>query len=388
MTGEGSPAVMPDVPASLPVLPRYGESTLADLGASVLWSLGAGGEPGPVALPAADRVCLLVVDGLGWELLREHPAAAPFLSELGVAGRVLMAGFPATTATSLASLGTGRPPGQHGVLGYQVAVPGEGRLLNALHWDARVDPVAWQPGPTIFERAVAAGIAAFRVGHASLRKTGLSTAALRGAQYGRADTFGGLVGQAEAVLRARDRALVMVYHDGLDATGHVFGPSSDAWRYHLGHVDILAEQLAGVLPAGTVFHVTADHGMVDVPEADRVDVDAVAELRAGVALLGGEPRARHVYAVPGAAGDVLAAWREVLGHRAWVASREEAVADGWFGPVDGWLLPRIGDVVAAPAGPWAIVATQAEPREFPLIGMHGSLTSGDQLVPLLTLLPV
>jgi hypothetical protein len=388
MTGEGSPAVMPDVPASLPVLPRYGESTLADLGSSVLWSLGAGGEPGPVALPAADRVCLLVVDGLGWELLREHPAAAPFLSELGVAGRVLMAGFPATTATSLASLGTGRPPGQHGVLGYQVAVPGEGRLLNALHWDARVDPVAWQPGPTIFERAVAAGIGAFRVGHSAFRKTGLFVATMRGAEYVSANTFGALVAQAGAALRRCDRALVVVYHGELDATGHAFGCGSDAWRYHLGHVDKLAEQLAGVLPAGTVLHVTADHGMVDVPAGDRVDVDAVAELRAGVALLGGEPRARHVYAVPGAAGDVLAAWREVLGHRAWVASREEAVADGWFGPVDPWLAPRIGDVVAAPAGPWAIVATQAEPREFPLIGMHGSLTSADQLVPLLTLLPV
>jgi hypothetical protein len=328
---------------------------------------------------------VLVVDGLGWELLREHPAAAPFLSELGVAGRALMAGFPATTATSLASLGTGRPPGQHGVLGYQVVVPGEGRLLNALHWDARVDPVAWQPGSTIFERAVAAGIGAFRVGHSSLRKTGLSAAVLRGAQYRRADTFGALAGQAEAALRARDRALVMVYHGELDATGHAFGCASDAWRYHLGHVDKLAEQLAGALPPGTVLYVTADHGMVDVGEQDRVDVDAMPELRAGVALLGGEPRARHVYAVPGAAGDVLAAWREVLGHRAWVASREEAVADGWFGPVEPWLAPRIGDVVAAPAGPWAIVATTTEPRDVPLIGMHGSLTAADQMVPLLTL---
>ena len=36
----------------------------------------------------------------------------------------LTAGFPATTATSLGSLGTGRPPGQHGMLGYQVAIPG------------------------------------------------------------------------------------------------------------------------------------------------------------------------------------------------------------------------------------------------------------------------
>jgi Type I phosphodiesterase / nucleotide pyrophosphatase len=385
MTGEGSPAVMPDVPASLPALPRYGESSLADLASSVLWSVGAGGEPGPLALPAADRVCVLVVDGLGWELLREHPAAAPFLSELGVAGRALMAGFPATTATSLASLGTGRPPGGHGVLGYQVAVPGEGRLLNALHWDSRVDPVAWQPGPTIFERAVAAGVGAFRVGHSAFRKTGLFVATMRGADYVSANTFGALVAQTAAALRRCDRALVMVYHGELDATGHAFGCGSDAWRYHLGHVDKLAEQLAGVLPAGTVLHVTADHGMVDVPEQDRVDVDAVAELRAGVALLGGEPRARHVYAVPGAAGDVLAAWREVLGHRAWVASREEAVADGWFGPVDPWLAPRIGDVVAAPTGSWAIVATQAEPNLSRLRGMHGSLTTADQLVPLLTL---
>jgi hypothetical protein len=52
--------------------------------------------------------------------------------------------------------------------------------------------------------------------------------------------------------------------------------------------------------------------------------------------------------------------------------------------VDSWLEPRIGDVVAAPAGPWAIVATQAERRESRLIGMHGSLTPADQLVPLLT----
>ena len=41
-------------------------------------------------------------------------------------------------------------------------------------------------------------------------------------------------------------------------------------------------------------------------------------------------------------------------------------------------------MVAAPAGPWAVVATKAEPRESALIGMHGSVTSADQLVPLLT----
>jgi hypothetical protein len=379
--------MLTDLPASLPALPGYGENSLADLGASLLAALGLVREANPLRLRAADRVCVLVVDGLGWELLREHQAAAPFLSELAVSGRPLTAGFPAMTATSLTSLGTGTPPGQHGVLGYLVAVPGEGRLLNTLRWDSRVDPVSWQPGPTIFERAAAAGIAGFHVAHPAVLRTGLSAAALRGAEGVAAGTLGALAAQAAAVLRRSDRALAFVYHGQLDSTGHVFGCSSDAWRYHLGQVDRLAEQLAGALPPGTALYVTADHGMVDVPPQDRTDADAVPGLRDGVALLGGDARSRHVYAEPGAAADVLAAWREVLGHRAWVVSRDEAIAEGWFGPVVPRVVPRIGDVVAASTATSAIVATRAEPLESALIGMHGSLTLAEQAVPLLTLLP-
>jgi hypothetical protein len=379
--------MLTDLPASLPALPGYGENSLADLGASLLAALGLVREANPLRLPAADRVCVLVVDGLGWELLREHQAAAPFLSELAVSGRPLTAGFPAMTATSLTSLGTGTPPGQHGVLGYLVAVPGEGRLLNTLRWDSRVDPVSWQPGPTIFERAAAAGIAGFHVAHPAVLRTGLSAAALRGAEGVAAGTLGALAAQAAAVLRRSDRALAFVYHGQLDSTGHVFGCSSDAWRYHLGQVDRLAEHLAGALPPGTALYVTADHGMVDVPPQDRTDADAVPGLRDGVALLGGDARSRHVYAEPGAAADVLAAWREVLGHRAWVVSRDEAIAEGWFGPVVPRVVPRIGDVVAASTATSAIVATRAEPLESALIGMHGSLTLAEQAVPLLTLLP-
>jgi hypothetical protein len=371
---------MADQPAIPPTLPRYGENSLADLASSLLASLGAD-DPNPLGVQPADRACLLIVDGLGWELLRDHQAAAPFLSELATNARPLAAGFPATTVTSLTSLGTGRPPGQHGMLGYQVAVPGQGKLLNALRWDRGVDPAKWQPGSTIFERAVTAGIAAYRVAPAKLRLTGLAVASMRGADYRGADSLGALVAQAAAALKESDRALVTAYYGALDATGHVFGAASDAWRYQLGHVDKLAEQLASALPQAAVLHITADHGMVDIAPQDRIDVDAIAELRDGVALLGGEPRARHIYAKPGAAAAVLAAWREILGARAWVASRDEAIAAGWFGEVAGHLAARIGDVVAAPAGPWAIVATKAEPRESALIGMHGSLTTADQMVP-------
>ena len=367
-----------------PLLPGYGRSTLADLSRSVLASIGVPGEDNALGLPSARRACLLVVDGLGWDLLRAHRAAAPFLAGLAETGCWLAAGFPSTTVTSLGSLGTGRPPGQHGLLGYQVRVPATGQLLNALRWDKAVDPGAWQPGTTIFERAAAAGVGAFRVAAGAFRQTGLSVAAMRGADYYPADTLGALVASSAAALASAARAFVMVYTGDLDATGHAWGCTSAAWGFQLAHVDRLAEQLAGVLPAGTALYITADHGMTDVPPAERVDADLIPELRHGVALLGGEPRARHVYATPGATADVLAAWQATLGDRAWTVSREEAIDAGWFGPVDPAVADRIGDVVAAARGPSAVVATTAEPRESRLVGMHGSLTAADQRVPLLT----
>src|SRR5260370_30424398 len=171
----------------------------------------------------------------------------------------LTAGFPATTVTSLGSLGTGRPPGQQGMLGYKVAVPGSGgvtpKLLNALKWDASVDPLTWQPGSTIFERAARSGIKAMRVAPGDLNGTGLSTATMRGGQYLVANTLGALVSRAAAGLAGDAPALAMVYYADLDATGHTLGCTSAAWMYQLAYVGKLAEQLASALPRGTVLHI-------------------------------------------------------------------------------------------------------------------------------------
>jgi hypothetical protein len=115
-----------------------------------------------------------------------------------------------------------------------------------------------------------------------------------------------------------------------------------------------------------------------------VDVDDHPPLLEGVQAIGGEARARHVYAEDGATADVLAAWRAMLGDLAWVVPREEAIAAGWFGArvADG-VRPRIGDVVAAARGSAAMVRRTVEPIESALVGHHGSLTAAEQRVPLL-----
>ncbi|MFJ7526334.1 alkaline phosphatase family protein [Streptomyces griseus] len=382
------------VPLSLDTapVPEYGSGSLADL----LPTLVAGQEvPGFTAampeLTPADRNCVFLIDGLGWEQIKAHPDEAPFLHSLlptsrGGTGRPLTAGFPSTTATSLASVGTGLPPGEHGLPGYTARNPETGELMNQLRWKPWTAPKVWQPYPTVFQLADAAGVHTAQVSAPTFEQTPLTKVALSGGSF-----LGRLSGEdrmdvAAQRLAAGDRSLVYTYYSEVDGKGHRFGTDSDAWRGQLMYVDGLARRLAEQLPPRSALYITADHGMIDIPfdEQSRIDFDEDWELSAGVALLGGEGRARHVYAVPGARADVLAVWREVLGEQFWVASRDEAIAAGWFGPtVDERVYGRIGDVVAAAHDDVIITASVNEPHESAMAGVHGSLTPVEQLVPLL-----
>ncbi|MFD5141708.1 alkaline phosphatase family protein [Streptomyces sp. NPDC058401] len=379
--------------AGAPV-PHYGTGSLADLLPTLVAGQGVPGFEASIAeLSPADRNCVFLVDGMGWEQIKAHPDEAPYLTSLlsssrGGTGRPITAGFPATTATSLASVGTGLPPARHGLPGYTVRNPATGELMNQLRWHPWTSPKPWQPYPTVFQQADAAGVATAQVSSPAFQTTPLTKVALSGGTF-----LGRMTGEermdlAAERLAAGDRSLVYTYYSELDGAGHRHGVDSDAWRGQLMYVDRLVQRLAEQLPPRTALYVTADHGMVDVPfdEDSRIDYDDDWELGAGVALLGGEGRARHVYAVPGAEADVLTVWREVLGDRFWVASRAEALELGWFGApgeCDERVLGRIGDVIAAAQADVAITASRAEPNESALAGMHGSMTPAEQLVPLL-----
>ncbi|MED7922600.1 alkaline phosphatase family protein [Nonomuraea sp. LP-02] len=373
------------------LLPGYGGGSLADLPGALLAALGvpesARHENAGLTLAPADSVCLFLVDGLGADLLRAHPEAAPFLSSL--TARTLTAGFPATTVTSLCSLGTGMTPGEHGMLGLTLAVPGTGQLFNCLRWSLpgglSMDPEQWQPAKTVYQRAAEAGVRPSYVAPAEFEGTGLTRAVYRGVRYLAADTVDERIARVHEAMR-EPHAHVTVYYGDLDAAGHMVGWGSDEWLRQLAVVDDMAARLAEGLPPGSALYVTADHGMVNATE--KVDAEQVPELMEGVALLGGEARARHVYTEPGAARHVLEAWAETFHGKAWVVSRQEAVDSGWFGPrVREEWLERIGDVVAVPHDGLAIIAPSRHPVEALFTGYHGSMTAAEQNVPLLEVRP-
>ncbi|GGF32638.1 alkaline phosphatase family protein [Marmoricola endophyticus] len=376
------------------LVPSYGSRTLADVLPAVGAALGvdAGYPPVELALPDAPAYVVLLVDGMGAELIRSHRDHAPYLhAMLTRAGDdgLGTCGVPSTTATSLTSLGTGLPPGAHGVVGFTSRIPeGQGpkpgTLLNALQWNPdKLEPERWQPHETAFDRLGRAGVVTSVVSKREYAGSGLTRSAQRGASYVGADHVGERVAAAVAG-SSYSPSLTYVYDNELDWTGHRFGVDSPAWRQQLISIDAQVEQLREALPPAVRLLVTADHGMVDAtgPE-DRVDVDEVEGLRDGVALLGGEARLRHVYVAPGAAEDVRETWAAQLGHRATVLLREDAVARGWFGAVEDRVLPRLGDVVVAATGSVGLFSSVDFSYETRLVGLHGSLTPTEMRVPLL-----
>ncbi|MCG7286216.1 alkaline phosphatase family protein [Cellulomonas sp. ACRRI] len=370
------------------VPPDYEGPSLSGLLPAVADSLGAPVPDGParraqLGLPEAHRVCVVLVDGLGYENLTERAGHAPFLRSLLDGAAPLSAGYPSTTAASMGSFGTGTGPGRTGLVGYTVRNPASGGLANMVSWDGLGPAREWQREPTVFERLVAHGVPVTTVGPAKFMGSGLTEAALRGGWYRAAES---LAQRVDAALRLlREPGLVYLYWGDVDKTGHHQGAGSWQWGDQVEALDGELRRLVRSLPRGASVVVTADHGMVDVDPARRHDVATTPGLAEGVALVAGEPRALHVHLEPGVDPRAAEArWAEVLDGDAVVLTGDDAVAAGLFGPVSAHVRPLIGDLVVAATGRATVVDSRTQtPASLQLVGVHGSLTPAELRVPLL-----
>jgi hypothetical protein len=353
------------------------------------------GLPGPDPLDLAERVgaarriVLVLVDGLGYHLLPRAAASSAFFADVH-AGRIghldrLECTLPSTTPTSLVSLGTGVLPGEHGILGFTLNIPGTDRVLTHIFWRDDPPPQRWQPVPTVFALGAAAGIRSSVVLPAMFAGSGLTRSAYGGAGFiglGKGDDHVAAVGHALDT----GASFVYAYTSAVDTAAHAHGIASRQWADAVAGTGRLLERLIAALPRDTALLITADHGGLDVPAgAARIDMAADPRLTAGVRVVAGEPRFRYLHTEPGAAEDVRAAWTSVLGPAADVLSRDEAVASGLFGSVRAEHLLRVGDVVVISRAETAILASGYEPPEVAkLVGFHGARTPEETAIPLLT----
>jgi hypothetical protein len=358
---------------------RFG---LADITNSIFNSLSVPETIDSLALGRAEnREVLILIDGMGQDAIDKYGDQFPIFDELKQVKK-LYTNFPSTTATSLSTLGTGVLPGVHGMLGYTVRVPrSDNRLLNALKWDERVDPVMWQKVPTLFERAVLAGVSVTHVAAKRYEGSGFTQAALRGAKYVGANGVDEMATAVSAALKPQP-SFVYTYLNTLDSAGHSDGVGSDKWLTALQQVSEFITKVKQLAPAGTRIWVTSDHGMVNSTEQIILGQDN--KLLENVTLIGGEPRARHIYIKEGAASETIAQWQEFFGNKAKVLSKESAIKDGLFGPVvTEDSHDRLGDLIAIANNDLILVDPARVREESSMVGHHGGVTDIEVEIPLL-----
>lgn len=327
------------------------------------------------------REVLFLIDGFGASAMDDYPELMPNIMAGKSYGDITTA-FPSTTSTSLATLLTGSMPNEHGMLGYTVRVPhSDGRVLNALKWDERVDPVIWQPKETFFEIGSKHGINVFHVAAKRYEGTGFTRAVFRGAKYRGANLYPDLVAETNLALKDTP-TFVYLYVNDLDVAGHVAGYGSDKWLEALRMIDNLVGQLREKLPSGTRIWITGDHGMLNVGEKIVIGRDNL--LNTEVATIAGEPRARHIYlARPEISAEIANLWRSELGDKAEIFTKSEAIGSGIFGsPMPEVFAERAGDLIAVVNTDAILIDPSREKLESAMVGHHGGLTQAETNVPL------
>ena len=374
---------------------------------------------------------MVLVDGLGWQMLRECAGHTPNLRRLLADSDYLHTCAPSTTAAALTTLATGVYPGAHAMVGYAVRDPllrgqlGAGHVPKAsdvfdliTFKNSSHDPLTWQSVPTLIERANAkakAGcgpqLGAVSIGRSKFAGSGLSLAAWRGFKHIGVDALDQRPYQAYRAIKEGAK-LVYLYVGELDHAGHNHGWHSDKWLQALEALDAMVGQLFRRLPAGTRIVLTADHGMVDTDRHHRIDLAKEKELAKDVVAVAGESRFLQLYVpddvasapaagspglgVAGARGDggvvensgreklaqsVAKRWAEFLGDRAiWVGTDPS--------PLMGALSPgaraAVGDILVALNDNWTVVDSRVQSfHATQLIGVHGSLTPVELEVPLI-----
>ncbi|MGB4634887.1 MAG: alkaline phosphatase family protein [Arcanobacterium sp.] len=333
----------------------------------------------PFSFPQAKRACVVLADGLGYQQLVQRLGHAPNIRRLGL-GNPVTTIVPSTTAAGITAFGTGQRPGMTAMAGYSLRVPGTSRVFSLISWnDSQVRAETWQTQPTVFENLGPDAAQVRLIQPAKFINSGLTNAGLRGAQVVAAEK---LAQRVDATLNQfrKGAKLVYLYWGDLDSTGHTYGWQSERWIGELEHFDAEFGRLIRSLPRDTLLVFTADHGMIDVDE--RVDIAHIPQLRDGVEVVAGEPRAVHLYTSE--PEEVAQRWREYCGDQAWVATKREVIDVGLLGPVSDFTQSVIGDVAVFARDNRVYVDSRVQSAQaISLVGVHGSLTAQEMQIPLI-----
>ena len=244
-------------------------------------------------VPEAQTFVLILFDGLGVSQM-EHREAASFRASLTA---TLDAPFPTTTSVSLSTVATGLPPSRHGQVGHLSWFPDLGKVVNTLKWVTLTgEPVGYDypsllPRPNLWERLREGGVEPITVQPGDFAASPLSRSLYRGARFEGAWDPEDLV-EATVTLAAEPGRFIFTYVPFVDVAGHVTGLGSEEFTEAMKAATRVWDGVASRLPLGSALLGTADHGLVEIAEDDKI---LVREPRFDPLRFAGDARGVHLW---------------------------------------------------------------------------------------------
>ena len=364
----------------LPAPPK----TLGMLGDVLISALqSVSGEKNSLGLPKKRSVCVILIDGLGSLNLKASGAHAGFLnSQTSVPASCF---FPATTATSIVSFATAKPPWKTGFIGYQIFDRAAGVRRNLLNgWESIEAAKQFQTLETLSEKAISTSVEFHTVAPSAYRDSGFTAATMRGSKFHGTRSIEERFDKAKELLKDSQEKIVYLYVPELDQLAHAQGWKSQAWLNQLEGIDGYIAKLYADLGKANGIIVTADHGIVDVPRTSHIYID---EFLGEDELLdvGGDTRALFLYLKhQDAAESTMIKLEGEVGASCYVVTPSMLVDAGfWQENKFPDLMPEL--VVMAKKEVALYHRAFAKKKSLEMIGHHGSISQQEMSIPLIAL---
>lgn len=363
----------------LPAAPKD-VGRLSDVLVSALASVGGPFE-NRLRLPKVKHSVIILVDGLGFENLREAAGFARFLNK--ELDNSIRCEFPSTTATSLAGLATGTRSGQHGLIGYSVYDREFAVQRNLLTgWASRASAAEFKSQPSLSENSFDVVVKA--IGPAVYESSGFTELTMKGAEYIQAEKISERFSSLERVLGGPGSSVTYLYVPELDQAAHKFGVSSDQWLHLLEELDMIVNRFIAKLPPEIGVILTADHGVLDVSLENHIYLDDFAWYESQVENTAGDPRCNFVYLKDSLMVEsFIESAQECFGSSAFICTNKELADAGWL--VDGRskFAPDVYII-------WNDVKVAydrrfSKPQHFKMIGQHGGISDREMRIPMIKL---
>ena len=372
------------------VRPDYAGNGFVNLVATLVEARGGAPRHPPLAcLPAAEikaapNIVFLIVDGLGDNYLQANGAGGHLARHRRGA---ISAVFPSTTASAITTSFTGATPLEHGLTGWFTYFSAAACVGAPLPFQRRGEKASLGVAPerifvehSLFDTLAARSIVvSYRPIIDSLYNRHHCGNAERRAYE---DLAGFLDETVNAVKSGPQRKLVYAYWPQFDALAHRHGVASAEVGAHFAQLDAMfGELVARLRGTDTLIVLTADHGFIDSPAEDSVELPPALAALLRFPLCG-ERRVAFCHVQEEKA--FLRRAREMLGERADVRPSRELADEGWFGTgrAHAHFAERIGDVALVMKGRGTVKDwVSGEPRHLH-IGNHGGMSEDEMHIPL------